>query len=150
MERVGEITAVRGRLLEVTLCRPEDCDHCHACDGGQKRTVVTVEGEGRVGDLAAVELPTGTVVKASLLAYALPIAGLIGGIGIGALVFPDTQAGAAVLGLAGLAVCLSVILFTEKKRRGNPAWQPVLTRVLPKELYAQKDQNEQKEGADKP
>ena len=34
MEKVGEITGIRGGKLEVSFCRPKDCGHCHACDGG--------------------------------------------------------------------------------------------------------------------
>ena len=102
-----------------------------------------VEGEGRVGDLAAVELPTGTVVKASLLAYALPMAGLMGGMGLGALLFEkNSSIGAAILGFMGLAACLLAVFLTEKKRRTSAQWQPVLTRVLPQELYKKSTENE--------
>ena len=72
MERTGTITAVSGDTLEVTFCRPGDCEKCHACIGGEKKHVLLVKGEGHVGDAAVVSLPEQTVVKASALAYLLP------------------------------------------------------------------------------
>ena len=57
MERTGTITAVSGDTLEVTFCRPGDCEKCHACIGGEKKHVLLVKGEGHVGDMAVVSLP---------------------------------------------------------------------------------------------
>ncbi len=57
MERTGTITAVSGDTLEVTFCRPGDCEKCHACIGGEKKHVLLVKGEGHVGDAAVVSLP---------------------------------------------------------------------------------------------
>ncbi|MBR6030080.1 MAG: SoxR reducing system RseC family protein [Clostridia bacterium] len=146
MERIGEITAVNGDRLEVTFCRPEDCGHCRACDGQEKRTVVSVKGSGAVGDLAAVELPTGTVVKASLLAYALPMAGLMGGMLLGYALFPANMAAAAIAGAVGLAVCLAAVRVTEKGRRESTAWQPTLNRVIPQSMYRKAEEAPQEKG----
>lgn len=141
MERIGEITAMDGNVAEVTFCREKDCGECHACDGGQKRTVLHLPLNGMtasVGDLACVELPTGTVVKASLLAYALPIAGLLGGMGLGALLAPGNQAITALCGFVGLALTAGIVFMGEKRRRHSAAWQPVLIRVLPGAGYGKK------------
>ncbi len=135
MEKVGQITAVTGDLLEVTFCRAEDCGHCHACDGGAQPTVVSVQGKGNVGDYAQVRLPASTVVKASLLAYAVPITGLMGGMLLGNALSGDSPAGGAVGGMIGLGVCLAVVWLTERIRRRSSKWQPVLTRVFPREWY---------------
>ena len=83
MERTGTITAVSGDTLEVTFCRPGDCEKCHACIGGEKKHVLLVKGEGHVGDVAVVSLPEQTIVKASALAYLLPLAGLFVGMLLG-------------------------------------------------------------------
>ena len=141
MEKVGEITAVRGRQLEVTFCRPQDCGHCHACEGGQKATVIRLDGEGRVGDYASVRLPGSTVFKASMLAYVLPIAGLFAGMLIGRLAAPDQALASALCGVIGLAVCLLAVFLTEKARMRSEKWKPVLTQVFPRELYESKGDN---------
>ena len=81
MERTGTITAVSGDTLEVTFCRPGDCEKCHACIGGEKKHVLLVKGEGHVGDVAVVSLPEQTVVKASAFALLCFILQCAGGIG---------------------------------------------------------------------
>ena len=138
MEKVGQITAVHGKLLEITFCRPEDCGHCHACEGGQKPTVICLEGEGRVGDFASVQLPGSTVFKASMLAYVLPIAGLFAGMLIGQAVWPGSPMAPAVCGAAGLSISLLAVWVTEKSRSSSSRWRPVLTKVYPRELYESK------------
>ena len=72
MERLGEVTKVDGKWLEITFCRPSDCDKCHACMGGAKTTTLRLEGSAAVGDKALVSMPDSTITQASLLAYALP------------------------------------------------------------------------------
>lgn len=130
MERVGEVTAIYGEYLEVTFCRPADCGKCHACSGNRAQMKVMVKGEASIGDAAVVDMPTQTVMKASLMAYVLPLAGLLGGAAIGGVCFGSDLA-AAVTALIGLGASLAVVGVTEKKRRNNPAWQPVLTSVMP-------------------
>ena len=139
MEKTGIVTAVNGGLLDITFCSDQDCGQCHACDGGQKRTVVQVRGSAEVGDYAVVELPVSTVVKASLLAYALPIAGLMAGMLVGNAV-SSSPAGTAVGGGVGLLLCLAAVWLTERGRQHSRKWQPSLVRVLPAELYTSKEE----------
>lgn len=132
MERMGEVTAVRGDSLEITFCRPADCEKCGACHGSRAQMKITVKGEAQVGDLAVVEMPASSVVKASMLAYVLPLAGLLAGVAAGSLLFPVQESTAGVIGGAlGLAAALGVVAVTEKKRRSDPAWTPKLLRIMP-------------------
>lgn len=132
MERTGEVTAVNGEWLTVTVCRPADCEKCNACLGSKKRATVAVRGEARLGDLAVVEMPEKTVMGASLLAYALPLLLLLVGLFGGAAMFPASQELAGALGaVLGLAVACAVLALTERRRRQNPAWQPTLKQVIP-------------------
>ncbi len=132
MERMGEVTAVRGDSVEITFCRPADCEKCGACHGSRAQMQITVKGEAQVGDFAVVDMPASSVVKASALAYVLPLAGLLLGVAVGSLLFPVQESLAGVIGGAiGLAVTLSVVAATEKKRRSDPAWSPKLLRIIP-------------------
>lgn len=134
MERIGEVTAVRGEYLEITFCRPADCEKCGACHGGQKQTVLTLKGSARIGDAAVVEMPTGTFVQASMLAYVLPLAGLLSGLLLGSALVPDKPDLAGGIGaVVGLGISLAALKLTESRRRSNPKWQPRLTRIIPKE-----------------
>ena len=132
MERTGEVTAVRGEWLEVTFCRPADCEKCNACGMGQKQTSMMVRGRASLGDRAVVSMPTSTVMQASLLAYVLPLAGLLIGLFGGVALFPQAENAAGLIGaLIGLAIPLTGVLLTEKRRRQSDRWQPTLIEVIP-------------------
>lgn len=131
MERTGEVTAVLGDKIEITFCRPAECEHCHACIGGESQRRMIVQGEASVGDQAVVEMPAADVAKASAIAYLLPLAMLLCGMFAGALLFPAARDAAAAIGaVIGLALSLIVLKTTEKKRSGDPKWQPQLVRVI--------------------
>ena len=131
MERFGEVTKVDGKWLEITFCRPSDCDKCHACMGGEKTATIRVEGQASVGDTALVELPASTLTQASLLAYAFPLAGLLIGMFAGEKLIPLENSLGGVIGAAiGLAIPLLSLLLTEKKRRQDPKWTPKLVRII--------------------
>lgn len=131
MERLGEVTAVDGKWLEITFCRPSDCEKCHACMGGNKTTTLKLEGKANIGDQALVSMPDSTIAQASLLAYIVPLTGLLIGMMAGDALLPLKNSLGAVIGaVAGLAVPLCWLLATEKKRRQNPKWTPQLVRII--------------------
>ena len=131
MERTGEVTALYDEYIEVTFCRPADCEKCQACRGGQKTTKLVVRGKAALGDLAVVEMPTSTVMLASGIAYGVPLAGLFIGLFAGSAIAGDQNIGAAVGALAGLGVAMAAVKLTERFRRCNPKWQPKLMDVIP-------------------
>ena len=132
MERLGEVTKVDGKWLEITFCRPSDCEKCHACMGGDKMTTLRLAGTANVGDKALVELPDSTITQASLLAYGLPLIGLIAGMLLGDKLIPlETSLDALIGALIGLALPLAWLLMSEKKRRTNPRWTPQIKRIIP-------------------
>jgi len=131
MERLGEVTKVDGKWLEITFCRPSDCDKCHACMGGSKTTTLRVEGKANVGDKAWVEMPVSSVTQASLLAYAVPLAGFFIGMLAGDKLLPlENSLGGIIGAVTGLGLALGVLHLTEKKRRQNPKWTPKLVRII--------------------
>ena len=131
MERLGEVTKVEGKWLEITFCRPSDCDKCHACMGGSKTMTLRLQGTANVGDKALVEMPASTVTQASLIAYGIPLAGMLAGMFLGDALIPLEGSLGALIGAAvGLVIPLTVLFFTEKKRRQNPKWHPQLKRII--------------------
>lgn len=132
MDRLGEVTRVDGKWLEVTFCRPSDCDKCHACMGGSKTTTLRLEGKAKVGDKALVSMPESTITQASLIAYGIPLAGLMIGMFAGNAIYPSENSLGAIIGaLAGLGLPLIILMATEKRRRLNPKWSPQLKRIIP-------------------
>lgn len=131
MERLGEVTRVDGKWLEITFCRPSDCEKCHACMGGDKMTTLRLEGKANVGDKALVELPASTVTQASVIAYGLPLAGLMIGMFAGEQLIPLENSLGALIGAAvGLILPLTYLLLSERKRRTNPKWTPQIKRII--------------------
>ena len=132
MERIGEVTRVDGKWIEVTFCRPSDCDKCHACMGGNKTTTLRLEGKAKVGDTALVSMPDSTITQASLIAYGIPLAGLLIGMLAGDRLYPAENSIGAFIGAAiGLGLPLIGLIVTERKRKNNPKWCPQLVRVIP-------------------
>lgn len=138
MERTGEVTAIQGEWLEVTFCRPADCEKCNACGLHQRTASLMVRGKARLGDQAVVSLPSSTVMRASLLAYVLPLAGLLIGLFAGMALLPQAEnAGALAGALIGLAIPLLGVVLTEKKRRQSDRWQPTLLKIIPAQAHPQ-------------
>ena len=136
MERTGEVKAVQGEWLEIEFCRPADCEKCNACHGGSKVMSLRIRGKANVGDKAVVYMPPSAVNKASLIAYALPAAGLMLGILLGETIFPSANSiGGAIGGVLGVAVPALGLWLTERRRKDDPRWMPQLVRVIPAEIY---------------
>ena len=134
MERNGEVTAVRGEMLEMTFCCPADCEKCNAGHGGGKQTTLTLKGQADLGDLAVVDMPVKTLMEASALACGLPLVGLLAGMFIGASLFSgSSDLGGAIGAAAGLAVSLIPLVLTERRRRADPRWQPRLVEIIPRQ-----------------
>ena len=87
------------------VLRSEACAKCGACSHGleEKRYYPLPEGEWHEGDQVTISLPDTSAFAASVLAYGIPLAGLLMGLLIGALLgLADLWQGVAAL--AGLAL----------------------------------------------
>lgn len=132
MRQPGEITQARNGMIQITFCRPEACAACKACEGGKKEHAIWIKGEGRVGDIAVVEMPDQMVVRASAVAYGLPLATLLGGMIVGNLLGSGGNLGTVLGALTGLAIGLASLKITEKKRNGKEEWSPKVVDVIEK------------------
>ena len=129
MRQPGEITQVKNGMMQVTFCRPEACAACNACEGGKKEHVLWVRGEGRVGDIAVVDMPDRVVARASALAYGLPLCCLLAGLILGNLL-GGNDAGTALGAVAGLGIGAAILALTEKHRAGRAEWHPQVVEIL--------------------
>ena len=128
MLRTGKVVAVSDGMLEVCFERPEACAHCGACGGQKEETLVRIPGDVPVGRWIDVDMPEGQVLKASLLAYVIPILLLLGGIALGSVLF-EKEALWAVTGLASMAVSWFVLRWVDHKTRAKKNWQPQVVRI---------------------
>jgi len=132
MRQPGEITQTKNGMMQVTFCRPEACAACNACEGGKKEHSIWVRGEGRVGEIAIVDMPDRMVVKASAVAYGMPLLCMLGGMILGSAVTGGQDPAAAAGALLGLGAGLLILKGTEKKRSGRDEWSPRVVDVLEK------------------
>ncbi|MDR2513781.1 MAG: SoxR reducing system RseC family protein [Christensenellaceae bacterium] len=109
MEESGRVLEIHGETMTVLFERSAMCERCGACEKANEemRMLVGRAEEAEVGDRVKVSLRGGTLLKAALLAYGLPLAGLLLGLILGeTLPFQGNRDLIAVglgLGFAGLA-----------------------------------------------
>lgn len=132
MERIGEVVGVNGNQLQVVFCRPADCEKCGACQGSRSQIELTLTGNAKTGDQVVVDMPANNVLKASAIAYAIPLLGLLCGMVLGnALpVLPDHNLSALICGTAGLIIALLIVHSADRAVSKNPKWHPRLIRVI--------------------
>lgn len=127
----GVVTQVHDGLATVRFQRNEMCAHCGACISvGEKELEMSVPNslDAKVGDFVDVSLAPRRVVQASLLAYVVPLAGLILGVGLGSY-FSDLMS--LILGVAGCACAYLLLRLLEKRRNLRAAFQPHMMHILP-------------------
>ena len=99
--------------------------------GGDKMTTIRLEGKASVGDKALVSMPDSTITKASLMAYGIPLLGLLGGMLAGDQFIPLGNSLGALIGAGtGLAAALIYLMISEKQRRSDPRWAPQIKRII--------------------
>lgn len=117
MKREAKVVNVDGRLM-AEVVRTEACQQCHACQFGQKERMLVElpEGDYAVGDTVELTLADARFARASLLAYALPVATLFAGLLIAAFA-GLSEVWQALCALVGLGVGLAVIKLLEPRLR---------------------------------
>ena len=128
MVRTGKVVSASNGELEVCFERPEACAHCGACAGQKEETLVKIPGNAPVGRWIDVDMPEGQVLKASMLAYVLPLLMLLGGIALGSVIF-EKEALWAVTGIVCMGLSWLVLRMIEKRMRNRSVWQPKIVLV---------------------
>lgn len=87
--RMGRVMSLAesGETAVVRFVRSDACGRCHACFhlGAEEADIEIVNtAKAKVGDLVSIELKGGSMVKASLIMYGVPLAGLLIGVLAGA------------------------------------------------------------------
>ena len=128
MLRTGKVVAANGGELEVCFERPEACAHCGQCGGQKEKTLVKFPGDVPVGRWIDVDMPEGQVLKASVLAYVLPLVMLLGGLALGSLLFSQ-EALWAVTGVLCMGLAWLILRLIEKRMKQKSVWQPRVVNV---------------------
>ncbi len=132
MIRTGFVKEKKGERLRVCFERPDSCEGCKGCGKGflPKKELLTVFGEAEVGDMVEVQLPEGQLLKATLLAYVLPLLFLVAGLVLGMLARLG-DAITVVLAFVGLFVGYALARAADMRLRARPQWRPTVIKAYP-------------------
>lgn len=128
MLRTGKVIARKEGFVEVCFERPEACAKCGGCEGGKHVSNVVIPGDAPVGSYVAVEMPEKQVLKASILAYVIPLCMLLLGLALGMLILKD-EGLSALAGLGSMALSWFVMRMIDKKVANRKNWQPQIIAV---------------------
>ncbi len=142
IEEQGKVVAVDGDYAWINTMRESACQSCSASKGcGQKVLNSVTSGRAsqvkvartldvNVGDLVLVGIAEEALLKASFLAYLLPLLLMIicAGLAEAAFLLPDPIV--ALVGVLGLAVGLMLVKTLSFRLSCNPSYHPQLLRKL--------------------
>ena len=127
---IGIVTAISGGIAQIHFSRGSACAHCGAClTVGESEMEISLPNTlgAKVGDRVSVDLSPKRVVQASLLAYALPLSLLIGGVLLGSRI---ADWAGLVLGVAACGIGYLILRMIEKRSKHKNRFQPRMTRIL--------------------
>lgn len=133
MRNHGYVVSIDEKVAQIVLGGHAECKHCGAClaalDEKHRTLPASNEIGARVGQRVEVEVAPGRAVTAAFVLFILPlVAALLGGwagfvLGPAAGIPP--VAGAAVLGLVGLA-----LVFVALRRLDRPGGRESIARIV--------------------
>jgi len=138
MVRSGEVVEVKENRATVVFDRPDACANCNGCLGKQC-THVDIEVKADVGDIVEVQMPDQSVLKASAIAYLLPVVLLVTGLLLGdALHAPlgvsiSKDLFTALAALLMLIIGLLLVRVIDRGLSGKDQWKPLVLSVHKKE-----------------
>lgn len=86
LRQTGRVVELKGKMAVVRFQRTDACGHCNACfHFGSTEADIEIENicDAVVGDVVSIELHSGSMLKASAIAYGIPLIGLIVGVAVG-------------------------------------------------------------------
>ena len=138
----GVVKEIKRKKAMVLVTKTSACDHCGSrgsCHNmSDSEMFVELANDLKVGDLVRLQVPSGSLLKLSLLVYFLPVVLLIIGAYVGgawAESFDLQPTLASIIG-AGLAmgVAFYVLRWFDRGEQAKGDYQPRMTRILFSEL----------------
>ena len=131
MIKFGQVTAYNEKkgIATITYIRPEACAKCGGCGALTQTGTIDLKADCAVGDWVKVELPDGRFMSASVMAYVFPLLGFLAGLVAGYYLTGGNELAALGGSLAGLALCLLLLKWNEKRISGKPEWTPHVAEV---------------------
>ncbi len=86
LRQTGRVIETKDGMAVVRFQRSDACGHCNACfTFGSTEADIEIENicNAKAGDIVSIELHSGSMFKASAIAYGIPLIGLIVGAALG-------------------------------------------------------------------
>ncbi len=137
MKEIGTVISASGPRAKVLINRHAACGDCGACQVGREKmvmeTIAKNPAHAKPGDTVSVEMQFVSVLKASFIAYGLPLLGLLIGSLIGWYAAPglgmDQVLTSFFSGILLIAVIYGIIALCEKKGLFHTKYDPVITEI---------------------
>ncbi|MGI6109817.1 MAG: SoxR reducing system RseC family protein [Eubacteriaceae bacterium] len=146
MKEYGTVTAVHGKKADVVIARSAMCGECGACQIGKEHLTMQTTAENNAnahaGQQVAVEMEFTSVMKATAIAYGIPLVMMLVGGAIGWLAAPglglDQVLTSFWTGVVFIAAAYLLIHLFEKKGMFNSKYKPVITEIMPDNFIPEK------------
>ena len=131
MTKFGQVVSYNGDtgVATVRYARPDACDKCGACGGGGRQQTIELKAQCKEGDWVRVELPDGQFLRATALAYVIPLLCFFAGLLLGYFLSGKQETAALLSSAVGLGVGVLFLRLTETKVAGKREWTPTVTAV---------------------
>lgn len=131
MVKFGQVTAYDPdtQLAVITYVRPDACAKCGACGHMNQQGAIRLKADCAVGDWVRVVFPDQKFVGAAALAYGLPLALLLLGLGVGYALSGGRDLGLLLGSGVGLLLGALCLRLCEKRLAGRGDWTPYVDAV---------------------
>lgn len=148
MEEKGIVRQIMGETMTVEFERSPMCEKCGECERAREKMLMEMKRseDAQIGDLVEVELSEGTLLKASVLAYGVPLVLLLAGLFLGKQLAGwlglSGNGDLYALGLGALLAALGflAIRLTEPGRRKHGGYMPQVKRIYKEQTQESEDE----------
>ncbi len=129
MIRTGKVVANNDGNCDIEFVRLEACGKCGGCKLNNTPAQLTIQGDYNVGDYVDVSLPNEQFLKATAVAYLIPLIGLVIGLVLGNYIpkyfgIEASDITTLVGGVIGLALSMLGLGLSERLRKKPAVWEP--------------------------
>lgn len=139
MKEYGEVIGIRGKVADILFKRTSACGKCGACGMLAHMDEITIQAENTLdakkGDQVLVEFSDSSAMKASALAYLIPLAMLFIGVIIGyymntlVLHVAEGDVVAAIGGVVFTAIGFLILKFIDPKFKKNTKYMYKMVEI---------------------
>lgn len=145
MLEAGYVTKIEGDILHLDFERSTMCDKCGACELSEHGMHLEIKNtiQAKMGDYLIVSLPDRKILKASLLAYGIPLVFLLLGLYLGSHLPMllgnnwNTDLCAAACGILSCTLVYIILRILEPKRAQKGTFSPQILSIMTAEEVKQ-------------